>query len=187
MQLSVILSGASPRAQSNDLPAGGSQARRIKSAYRSESGACLRRQKVIRLRSRTRSTQDDRVFISRPLFPSLPLSLPWTTTITIPTPTTNAARSKPAAASCGPLSSGPPPVGTLPGFIDKTFAAMNAQAEAQAATQIVTGTDGPILVVLQQAGGNDGLNMLPPWADDALTTPARPTLGHRRRQGVAPQ
>ena len=46
-----------------------------------------------------------------------------------------------------------------------------------AATQIVTGTDGPILVVLQQAGGNDGLNMLPPWADDAYHR-ARPTLGH---------
>ena len=34
----------------------------------------------------------------------------------------------------------------------------------------------PILVVLQQAGGNDGLNMLPPWADDAYHR-ARPTLG----------
>ncbi len=65
---------------------------------------------------------------------------------------------------------------TLPAFIDKTFAAMNSQAEAHAATQIVTGTDGPILVVLQQAGGNDGLNMLPPWADDAYHA-ARPTLG----------
>ncbi len=52
---------------------------------------------------------------------------------------------------------------------------MNAQA-ADSATQIVTGTDGPILVVLQQAGGNDGLNMLPPWADDAYHR-ARPTLG----------
>ena len=64
---------------------------------------------------------------------------------------------------------------TLPAFIDQTFAAMNAQA-ADSATQIVTGTDGPILVVLQQAGGNDGLNMLPPWADDAYHA-ARPTLG----------
>ncbi len=64
---------------------------------------------------------------------------------------------------------------TLPAFIDQTFLAMNAQA-AQSATQIVTGTDGPILVVLQQAGGNDGLNMLPPWADDAYHA-ARPSLG----------
>lgn len=66
---------------------------------------------------------------------------------------------------------------TLPAFIDQTFAAMNAHA-ANSATQIVTGTDGPILVVLQQAGGNDGLNMLPPWADDAYHA-ARPTLGIR--------
>ncbi len=65
---------------------------------------------------------------------------------------------------------------TLPAFIDQTFLAMNAQA-ANSATQIVTGTDEPILVVLQQAGGNDGLNMLPPWADDAYHA-ARPTLGH---------
>ena len=65
---------------------------------------------------------------------------------------------------------------TLPAFIDKTFAAMNTQAENHGGLQIVTGTDGPILVVLQQAGGNDGLNMLPPWADDAYHR-ARPTLG----------
>jgi uncharacterized protein (DUF1501 family) len=65
---------------------------------------------------------------------------------------------------------------TLPAFIDRTFFALNAQAE-NSATQIVTGKDGPILVVLQQAGGNDGLNMLPPWADDAYHR-ARPTLGH---------
>ena len=64
---------------------------------------------------------------------------------------------------------------TLPAFIDQTFHALNAQA-ANSATQIVTGADGPILVVLQQAGGNDGLNMLPPWADDAYHR-ARPTLG----------
>ena len=65
---------------------------------------------------------------------------------------------------------------TLPAFIDQTFHALNAQAAANGATQIVTGADGPILVVLQQAGGNDGLNMLPPWADDAYHR-ARPTLG----------
>ncbi len=64
---------------------------------------------------------------------------------------------------------------TLPAFIDQTFTAMNASA-ADSATQIITGKDGPILVVLQQAGGNDGLNMLPPWADDAYHA-ARPSLG----------
>ncbi len=66
---------------------------------------------------------------------------------------------------------------TLPAFIDQTFTAMNAHA-ADSATQIVTGKDGPILVVLQQAGGNDGLNLLPPWADDAYHA-ARPSLGIR--------
>ncbi len=64
---------------------------------------------------------------------------------------------------------------TLPTFINSTFNALHADA-ADRATQIVTGTDGPILVVLQQAGGNDGLNTLPPWADDAYHR-ARPTLG----------
>ena len=64
---------------------------------------------------------------------------------------------------------------TLPTFINSTFNVLQADA-ADRATQIVTGTDGPILVVLQQAGGNDGLNMLPPWADDAYHR-ARPTLG----------
>ncbi len=67
---------------------------------------------------------------------------------------------------------------TLPTFIDQTFHALDAQAAANGATQIVTGTDGPILVVLQQAGGNDGLNMLPPWADDTYHR-LRPTLAHR--------
>ena len=57
---------------------------------------------------------------------------------------------------------------------------MNSDAEAHAATQIITGTDGPILVVLQQAGGNDGLNMLPPWPTTPITAPgprsaSRPT------------
>ncbi len=65
---------------------------------------------------------------------------------------------------------------TLPTFINSTFNVLHAEA-ADSATQIVTGIDGPILVVLQQAGGNDGLNMLPPWADDAYHR-ARPTLAH---------
>lgn len=64
---------------------------------------------------------------------------------------------------------------TLPAFLDRTFFALDAQA-ADSATQIVTGKDGPILIVLQQAGGNDGLNMVAPWADDAYHR-ARPTIG----------
>ena len=47
---------------------------------------------------------------------------------------------------------------------------------ADAVTQTVTGKDGTILVVLQMAGGNDGLNMVVPFADDAYYR-ARPRLG----------
>jgi uncharacterized protein (DUF1501 family) len=64
---------------------------------------------------------------------------------------------------------------TLPIFLEKTFFALNAMA-ADAITQTVTGKDGTILVVLQFAGGNDGLNMVVPYADDAYHR-ARPKLG----------
>src|ERR1035437_7439389 len=63
---------------------------------------------------------------------------------------------------------------TLPVFLEKTFFAFDALA-ANAATQAVTGKDGTILVVLQMAGGNDGLNMVVPYADDAYHR-ARPKL-----------
>jgi uncharacterized protein (DUF1501 family) len=63
---------------------------------------------------------------------------------------------------------------TLPVFLEKTFFALNVLA-ADAATQTVTGKDGTILVVLQMAGGNDGLNMVIPYADDAYHV-ARPRL-----------
>lgn len=64
---------------------------------------------------------------------------------------------------------------TLPVFLEKTFFALDAMA-ADALTQTVTGKDGTILVVLQLAGGNDGLNMVVPYADDAYHR-ARPRLG----------
>jgi uncharacterized protein (DUF1501 family) len=64
---------------------------------------------------------------------------------------------------------------TLPVFLEKTFFALNALA-ADALTQTVTGKDGTILVVLQFAGGNDGLNMVVPYADDVYHR-ARPQLG----------
>ena len=64
---------------------------------------------------------------------------------------------------------------TLPVFIDKTFFALNAQA-ADRTIQTATGKDSTILVVLQLAGGNDGLNTVIPFADDAYRR-ARPTLG----------
>src|SRR4249919_2225454 len=63
---------------------------------------------------------------------------------------------------------------TLPVFLEKTFFALNVLA-ADAATQTVTGKDGTILVVLQMAGGNDGLNMVIPYSDDAYHV-ARPRL-----------
>src|SRR6516162_1046463 len=63
---------------------------------------------------------------------------------------------------------------TLPVFLEKTFFALDALA-ADATTQAVTGKDGTILVVLQMAGGNDGLNTVIPYADDAYHV-ARPRL-----------
>ena len=63
---------------------------------------------------------------------------------------------------------------TLPVFLEKTFFALDAMA-ADALTQVTTGRDGTILVVLQMAGGNDGLNMVVPFADDAYHR-ARPQL-----------
>ena len=69
---------------------------------------------------------------------------------------------------------------TLPVFLEKTFFALDAMA-ANAATQIVTGKDGTILVVLQLAGGNDGLNTVVPYADDTYYR-ARPKLAFRKEQ-----
>src|SRR6266853_6188568 len=63
---------------------------------------------------------------------------------------------------------------TLPVFLEKTFFALDAIA-ANAVTQTATGKDGTILVVLQLAGGNDGLNTFVPYADDAYHR-ARPRL-----------
>lgn len=59
-------------------------------------------------------------------------------------------------------------VATVPSFIAATFDQLNA-AESKA-------KDAPILVVLQLAGGNDGLNTCIPFANDHYQK-ARPTLG----------
>ncbi len=64
---------------------------------------------------------------------------------------------------------------SVPFFLERTFASLNAAA-ADSATQILTGRDSRILVVLQLAGGNDGLNTVIPYADDAYYN-ARPNLG----------
>src|SRR5213080_4679598 len=69
---------------------------------------------------------------------------------------------------------------TLPVFLEKTFFTLDAMA-ADAATQALTGKDNTILVVLQLAGGNDGLNTVVPYADDAYYR-ARATIGIKQDQ-----
>ena len=64
---------------------------------------------------------------------------------------------------------------TLPLFLDKTCRALDQQTDGSA-VQKPSGKDGTILVVVQLSGGNDGLNTVIPFADDAYHA-ARPTLG----------
>ena len=69
---------------------------------------------------------------------------------------------------------------TVPMFVERTFADLHLGAR-DLATQAVTGKDDTILVVLQMAGGNDGLNTLVPFADDAYHK-ARPRLAKRENE-----
>ncbi len=71
---------------------------------------------------------------------------------------------------------------TIPQFLDRTFYALHAAA-VDRLTQVTTGKDAPILVVLQMAGGNDGLNTVIPFEDDAYYR-ARPTLAIDRKAGL---
>jgi uncharacterized protein (DUF1501 family) len=64
---------------------------------------------------------------------------------------------------------------TIPSFLSHTFTALHAEA-ADRATQTVTGRDAAVLVILQMAGGNDGLNTVVPFANDHYQK-ARPKLG----------
>src|SRR5580693_509861 len=64
---------------------------------------------------------------------------------------------------------------TVPAFLANTFSAMQSAA-ADSATQITTGRDGSILVILQMAGGNDGLNTVVPYSNDFYRK-ARPRIG----------
>src|SRR5262245_23823810 len=63
---------------------------------------------------------------------------------------------------------------TVPVCLARTFAAM--QAEASERQHPDTGRDSSILVVLQLAGGNDGLNTVVPYANDYYHR-ARPRIG----------
>lgn len=64
---------------------------------------------------------------------------------------------------------------TVPTFLANTFAALQAEA-ADRATQTATGRDSTILVILQMAGGNDGLNTVVPASNDYYHR-ARPRIG----------
>lgn len=65
---------------------------------------------------------------------------------------------------------------TVPTFLDQSVFAL-ANPLDSARTQLPTGKDGKILVVVQLSGGNDGLNTVIPYADDAYHR-ARPALRH---------
>jgi uncharacterized protein (DUF1501 family) len=64
--------------------------------------------------------------------------------------------------------------GTVPSFISKTAFAVGDPFDLKQ-TQADSGVDGKVLVVVQLSGGNDGLNTLIPWADDAYRA-SRPGL-----------
>ena len=63
---------------------------------------------------------------------------------------------------------------TVPAFLSHTFDALHTEAATQ--SQPATGKDNTILVVLQLAGGNDGLNTVVPVTNDFY---------HRARPGIA--
>ena len=69
---------------------------------------------------------------------------------------------------------------TAPSFLASTFDQLHAEAAGRT-IQTGTGKDSPILVVLQLAGGNDGLNTVIPFANDHYHR-ARPTLGLKAEQ-----
>lgn len=64
---------------------------------------------------------------------------------------------------------------TVPSFVAQTFQALHAEADGSL-TQVATGADSPILVLLQLAGGNDGLNTVVPYTNDFYYS-ARPRIG----------
>jgi len=82
---------------------------------------------------------------------------------------------------------------TLPTFLNSTIFQMDSLA-ADSLTQVVNGKDGRILIVLQMGGGNDGLNTLVPYSDDAyykarrnIAIPKEAVLKINDRFGMNPQ
>jgi uncharacterized protein (DUF1501 family) len=68
---------------------------------------------------------------------------------------------------------------TIPTFLDRTLWAMSDPNDVSL-TQQPSGADGKILVVVQLSGGNDGLNTVVPYGDDAYYR-NRPNLGHEAK------
>src|SRR5688572_6824235 len=66
---------------------------------------------------------------------------------------------------------------TVPSFLAHTFGQLQADA-ADKGMRTATGKDSTILVILQMAGGNDGLNTIVPCTNDHYHN-ARPRLGLR--------
>lgn len=69
---------------------------------------------------------------------------------------------------------------TVPTFLANTFSVLQSEAAGKA-TQAATGHDSTILVVLQMAGGNDGLNTVVPHTNDYYHR-ARPKIGLSEKQ-----
>jgi uncharacterized protein (DUF1501 family) len=67
---------------------------------------------------------------------------------------------------------------TIPLFLDNTVMALGGP-DAKANQD--SGVDGKILVIVQLSGGNDGLNMVVPYADDAYHR-ARPAIGKKANE-----
>jgi uncharacterized protein (DUF1501 family) len=65
-------------------------------------------------------------------------------------------------------------------FVERTFGQLHEGAR-DLAIQPTTGKDGTILIVLQLAGGNDGLNTLVPYADDTYQK-SRPRLAKKENE-----
>src|SRR4030066_1706420 len=72
---------------------------------------------------------------------------------------------------------------TAPSFITRTALAMNNPWDVAQVTSRPGVPDDRVLVVVQMGGGNDGLNTVVPYADDAYYR-ARPRLAVPRQEVI---